>query len=211
MKYFVFGGLLLVVMAMGISAAWRLSDGLAESWRISAVSDAADAAQYREIRATAAAQKYRIQQDQHNLEMAEKQATEPYRIAAIQNAWYWISWFAIFAGSVSILALAISGSWWMIGTSRARVIQAKVNAQTIQLDRVTRQYPLLPYEINGTVRIFNPNNGQIVWLSDKQEPIPQMITASAATQLAGAIAEKAAQAKNGEAIASIIPPLVIEQ
>lgn len=120
----------------------------------------------------------------------------------------------VLVGTVSIVLIvsAIAGSWWIAGQAHASVKRAHYTAHAIALDAKTRQYPLLPYEICGRIHIYNPNTGQVADMAQLTGPAPQMITGSAAVQLGGVLASEAAKASrgNGEAVAAIRPPLVVD-
>jgi hypothetical protein len=106
--------------------------------------------------------------------------------------------------------LAISASYTAMGVGAATVRRARLRASLIPLDPRTRQYPLLTYEVNGVPRVYNPNTGTLVKMDSERNPVPQMITASGAVQLAGAVAYEAAQARDAAGVAMVNPPLVVE-
>lgn len=190
--------ILIIVLACSIFAA-RVGSSVGKGIEINARENAANKAQARQERMA-----------WHRINVIEAERVLPYRIAAKQNALYWLSWFAIAAGATVIMAVAGGVGWWAVGFSRARVEVARREAYVIRIDPVTRQFPLLTYELNGVPRIYNPNTGSVIMLDAGRDETPMLVTGSAATQLAGAIAEKAAQARDGASVAAINPPLVID-
>lgn len=119
-----------------------------------------------------------------------------------------------FAGVLAMVGLglgcvAIRATWGMSG---ALVERTRLWSHALALDEATRQYPLITRAVGGCLVICNPNTGQ-VWRIDGREaqPVPQLVTASGAVQLAGAVAREARQARDAAGVAAISPPLVIEQ
>ena len=161
----------------------------------------------------------RHREEEHQLRMAEREATLDDRIAAGERLLLWVSVATGAAAVVIILATAGGLSYAVIGASRAAVRAAEMRAHLIPLNPGTRQFPLLAYEVRGVWRVYNANTGQLVRFDKTLGPHPQLVTASGAVQLAGAIAQEAAKAAGKAArtdpggaaagVAAVNPPLVI--
>lgn len=193
MRLILFLVLLTLILIIGAYAGSAVADAI----RSDARQDAADRALIR-----------RVAEQRYAIELRREQALAPARVTAWQTV--------IIAGSLSvsgvIIVASVASSYWLIGLSRARVHRANEQAALIWLDPVTRQFPLIPYRRGQEIHVFNPNTGSVISTARLQPPEAQMITASGATQLAGAIAHEAARARrgNGEAVAGINPLLVVE-
>lgn len=193
------GLIALIALAFALAFAYRAGDGFADVMRSNARNTEANQAQEREFR-----------QAEHKQQMNEWHQTEAARVAAWQLVWSGLSIAVVIGGGFVVLASSLAGGILVIGRSIAQVKADNLAAPHIPLDPITRQYPLLPYKHNDKLLVFNPNNGQLLDLDGTHEPVPMMIAGSSATQLAGAIAEKAAVAKDGASVASIRPPLLVD-
>jgi hypothetical protein len=113
----------------------------------------------------------------HALNMAEKRATIPVRLAVKDTLYY-----SLMVGGV-VLIIGTSGAltWLFIGSAVNRV-----RFHQVPLDQVTRQYPLMIYG-NGR-RAFNPNTGERLLLAETSQTDRQLTAGSQTIQLAGIIA-----------------------
>lgn len=123
--------------------------------------------------------------DLHRLNMERKEALQPVRI----EAGFWLIWAATITTIALLAAFAVAGSWWLIGESRARVKAAVFRATLIPLDPATRQFPLLPYEVQGVLQVYDPNTRTLHRLDRPAEPHPQLADGAISIRLAGAAAE----------------------
>lgn len=150
----------------------------------------------------------RFAEDRHALNLEDSQAATAERQAAqarlIRNAGI--------AGAVGLwfvtLALAVGLAWAFVGSGRAVAVRADVRARLIPLDPVTRQFPLLlQYTGRGKVALYNANTGSVAMLDTRREEHRQLIQASGAVQLAGAIAHEASRSRDPRGVAIIQPIL----
>lgn len=95
------------------------------------------------------------------------------------------------------------------GLSMAIVRAAEVKANLIQLDPVTRQYPVyLQYLGNGRFSAVNLNVNAVLVLDTRNDPDRQMIAAMGATQYAGALAREARQSNDPAGMSMIQAPVI---
>jgi hypothetical protein len=198
--------LLFIVVIFCLSACKPspVSEAKAEAIRKRASQDAADQEQARDHR-----------EDAHQTSEVENEA--------LAGAWVFAKQCIILWGAANtmliITAAAVGLGFALVGTGQATAIRAKTRARLIPLNAKTRQFPLIPFEAGGKVRIYNPNTDSVTAVGAIQAPNSQMITASGAVQLAGAIAQEAAQAAKFAArtdpggaaggVAGVHPPLVL--
>ena len=135
----------------------------------------------KEARAAEVRAKTNRRNNIHDQKMADTKALTPIRLAT-KEALYWS---LMVGGSVVIVSGGGALAWLMIGGSINSVRHSR--AQQIPLDVATRQYPLLVYG-NGR-RLFNPNNGERLLLSEVSEACLPRIQASKQVQLAGLITD----------------------
>lgn len=170
----------------------------AEAIRLNAQQNSADRIQARQEAA-----------DQAALNLQQEQAISAAKVQAENITIYYAGILGTIALGLLFLALAAGLSWAMIGTGRAWVRAAEVKANLITLNPETRQFPLfIQYTGKGQFTLTNPNTGSVAFLDTRRAADRQMITASAAVQLAGAIATEARRSKDPAAVAIIQPPLI---
>lgn len=120
--------------------------------------------------------------DKHNLAMADSKALAPVRLIVKEV----LLWSLMVGGLVIITSSAGATSYFLLGYA-VTFISHRRSHQQIALDVVTRQYPLLMYG-NGR-RVFNPNNGERLRLSDVSSAELPRIEAQTKVQLAGLITD----------------------
>jgi hypothetical protein len=135
----------------------------------------------KEARAAGVRAETRRRNEIHAMKMAERRATANVRLATMDAFYYSLA----VSGSVVIVGGGCALTWLMIGGSINHVKHRRV--MRVPLDPVTRQYPLLVYG-NGR-RVFNPNNGERLLLSEISEAGLPRIEATAKVQLAGLISD----------------------
>lgn len=119
--------------------------------------------------------------DKHDLAMADSRSLTSVRLI-VKEVLLW----SVMGGALAIiLSFAGSFAYLVAGTSFYFVRDRKT--QQIPLNPQTRQYPLLMYG-NGR-RIFNPNNGERLLLSDVSSADLPRIEAATRVQLAGLITD----------------------
>lgn len=147
------------------------------------------------------------------LEASQKQATAK----AWRDGWNLTLKYAFYvftAGMCYVLlmasrSIATSFATTTEGISTAIVRAAEVKANLIQLDPVTRQYPVyLQYLGNGRFSAVNLNVNAVLMLDTRSEPDRQMIAAMGATQYAGALAREARQSDDPAGMAMINAPVI---
>jgi len=145
------------------------------------------------------------QQKMWSIDEAERQAIS----AEIVRAKAWVIRWAAGSLSVVLVAMGIGLSWGLIGAGRAAAQAAAVRANLIPLDATTRQFPLLlRYVGRGRYTLANPNTGSVVMLDTRRKEDRQLIAASGAVQLAGAIAAEARKSRDPASVAIIRPPII---
>lgn len=135
----------------------------------------------RDARAAEVRAQTRRTNDKHELAMADSQALTSVRLATKEG----LLWLLMISSSVVVVAGAGSLVWLMVGGSVNTIRHQRT--QQVPLDVATRQYPLLIYG-NGR-RVFNPNNGERLLLSECAEAGLLRVEASTQVQLAGLIAD----------------------
>lgn len=150
----------------------------------------------------------------NEIELRDAKRRQIIKDAGMANAEMAAGWLTFWGGialtltaCMLLLATGVGGSVAIVGTGRAVAIAAQFKANQIQLDRVTRQYPLLRHVHGTRWMIENPNTGQVLALDEKNEPHKLLISAMAAVQHAGVLAREAN--KNNDV--SIIQPLRLEE
>jgi uncharacterized protein YceK len=119
--------------------------------------------------------------DRHDLAMADSAALTPVRLIVKE----FLLWSLMVSGIALMVGGVASAIYFLVGMSFYSIRHKR--AQQIPLDIATRQYPLLLYG-NGR-RIFNPNNGERLLLTDVSEAELPRIEASTKVQLAGLITD----------------------
>lgn len=118
----------------------------------------------------------RRKNERHQADMAERNALMSTHIAAKGN----LIWSGMIGGIIFIFALAISGSFYVVGFSIAKVKQAGL--LLIPLDEKTRQYPLI---IAGSKKSHNPNTLSVSNVWKNSLPYQEALRASTAVQMIG--------------------------
>jgi hypothetical protein len=131
----------------------------------------------RDARAAEVRARTKAANEIHAANMADRQAMTPIRLTVKTTLYY-----SVMIG-VAVLIVGTGGAltWLFIGTAVNRV-----RFHQVPLDVATRQYPLLMYG-NGR-RIFNPNTGERLLLSETSQTNRQLAAGSQTVQLAGIIA-----------------------
>jgi len=143
---------------------------------------------------------------QQQIEIAHRRAIAAQWDIAVNR----IVWAFGYIAIAVIVAVAFSISRASLGIGNAMVRAAEVRANLIQLNPVTRQFPLFVQHIHGAKYIMhNPNTGSVILLDERNEADRQMIAAAGVTQVTGVLAQEA-RASNDPAGVSMIRPPVIE-
>ena len=129
--------------------------------------------------------------DKHDLRMNDSRALTPVRLAVKEV----LLWSLMVGGVAVIISMVGAISYSLVGAAVNFVRDKRI--QQIPLDVATRQYPLLLYG-NGR-RVFNPNTGERLLLSDVSEADLLRIEAATRVQLAGLITDNS-KVVNGELI-----------
>lgn len=119
--------------------------------------------------------------DRHDLRMDDSYALTPVRLIVKEVLW----WSLMVSGVLVLVSFAGAFSYFTIGASYYTIRDMKT--QKVPLDTDTRQYPLLLYG-NGR-RVFNPNNGERLLLSDVSEADLPRIEAATQVQLVGLLSD----------------------
>jgi hypothetical protein len=154
-----------------------------------------------------------VQLQNAQVEAGHKQATAQ----AWRNGWNMTLKFAFYvftAGLCYVLfmasrSIATSFATTTEGLSAAIVRAAEVKANLIQLDPVTRQYPLFIQHIGkGRFSALDMNRNIVLLLDTRSEPDRQMIATAGAVQYAGALAREARQAHDPAGVSMLQTPIV---
>lgn len=114
--------------------------------------------------------------------------------------------FVIFLGSRSVITAFATATQ---GLSQAMVRKADVRANLIQLDPVTRQYPLfIQYIGAGRYAAYNPNVNSLTLLDTRSEPDRQMIVASGSVQYVGVLAREAGKSADPAGVSVVKQPII---
>lgn len=116
--------------------------------------------------------------DNHNLAMADSEALTPTRLMVKEV----LLWSLMFGGVIVIITTTGVYGYFAVGMAINRV-----RFWYVPLDTATRQYPLLLYG-NGR-RVFNPNNGERLLLSEVSEAQLERIEAATRVQMAGLLSD----------------------
>jgi hypothetical protein len=135
----------------------------------------------KEARAAEVRAETRRRNEIHAAKMAERRATANVRLATLDTFYYSLA----VSSMVVIVGGGLALSWLMVGSSVNHVKHRRI--MRVPLDVETRQYPLLVYG-NGR-RVFNPNNGERLLLSELSGAELPRIEASTKVQLAGLISD----------------------
>jgi hypothetical protein len=153
----------------------------------------------------------RVKANQQAMDRAQRR----YNRAETHAAWMTV--LPVFAWSLSIsmafliIAFAVVGARTAWGVGAAVVHKAHLQARLIELDKATRQFPLLTsVDQDGRWFVYNPNTGEAVRLLVERRPTAQQIAAAGLTQVSGAIAQEAAKASDPGGVAAVNPPVVID-
>jgi len=147
----------------------------------------------------------------------QRRAMDQENQKAIQPQWQLALNRAIWGGSItliivvcfSVVSVTRTINQTVEGVGAAFVRRADVGANLIQLDRVTRQFPLFIQHVHGDkYALHNPNAGSVVMLDVSNPADRQMIATSGATQIAGVIAQEARQSTDPSGVSIIQPPIV---
>jgi hypothetical protein len=115
--------------------------------------------------------------ERHRLAMADSRALTPVRLIVKEV----LLWGLMSSGVAFMIGGVISAIYFLTGMAFYSVRNRRV--QQIGLDVATRQYPLLMYG-NGR-RVFNPNTGERLRLSESSVAELPRIAAQTQVQLAG--------------------------
>lgn len=144
------------------------------------------------------------------LQLAEQEGTQAERVAGRSVFIRWFSIFGTVAACGAVLAAAVGFGWGAIGTGQAVARGAAVRAGLIPLDEKTRQFPVLvSYVGHGRFTLANPNTGELIALDTRRNGDRDLIRASGAVQLAGAIAREAARSNDPAGVA-LVRPVILE-
>jgi hypothetical protein len=135
----------------------------------------------KDAKANAIRQQTRRTNDKHSLAMADSKALTSTRLIVKEI----LLWSLMVGGVVVVISGAGGLAWLFVGGS-VNIIRHQ-RTQQIPLDMTTRQYPLLMYG-NGR-RVFNPNNGERLLLSEVSDADLPRIEAQTKVQLAGLITD----------------------
>jgi len=198
---------LLALLALSACGVDPRKEAAAEATRIQAQSQAADAAQLREHNDAM----NKLAEQERTAEIARINEVQAKRVAAMNTMWTTFKIFGSVGLAVTLLALAVSISRASYGIAQATVTAAELRANLIQLDRVTRQFPLLR-QVHGTrYALHNPNSGSVLMLDTARDEDRQLITALGMTQLAGVIGQESRQSSDPAGLAMMRPPTIHAQ
>lgn len=95
------------------------------------------------------------------------------------------------------------------GISDAVTIAALNRANLIHLNPTTRQFPLLIKQVS-TYRfaVYNPNDGSVALLDERNQADRQKIAAAGLTQVSGVLASEARQSSDPAGMSMIRPPVL---
>jgi len=142
-------------------------------------------------------------------ERQQEQDLHQLRRAAWQRFYTVLGIAGSVAVSVSLVGLGIGIAIAAVYSGRAAGRAVEVRANLIPLAETTRQFPLfVQNKGRGLFTAYNPNTGAIIPLHIARREDRQLITASGAVQIAGAIAREARLSNDPAGIAIINPPLV---
>jgi len=153
----------------------------------------------------------RVKANQQAMDAAQRR----YNRAEAHAAWMTVlpvfAWGLSIAMTFLILAFAFAGARTAVGVGAAMVHKAHLQARLIELDKATRQYPLLTsVDQDGQWFVYNPNTGETLRLMAEKPANPQQIAAAGLVQASGAIAQEAAKASDPGGVAAVNPPMVID-
>jgi hypothetical protein len=183
-------------------------DAAAYATRSQADQEAADAEQAR-----------LIQQQLHDQQMQQLELQQEIRVKNKQNSIFaramfiWtVAIFGCLALATVLIYSARSYAIASVGVAKATAQAAMVRANCIQLDPVTRQYPLFLQHVHGSKYVLiNANVNSVLMLDLAHEPDRQMISTAGLTQVAGVLAAEAAKSQDPAGMAMINPPIVHSQ
>jgi hypothetical protein len=165
--------------------------------------------QHADDQAAANAQRLKQEQEIHDYKMENLEAAQVAVQEQLIQIAKWIGWAGRISALMSILALGIGLSVFLVGSGRAGARAAIIRAHLIPLDARTRQYPLYLYNVHNTrYALVNPNTNSVVMLDAKNPVDRQMIASVGAVQLTGLLADNASKftARDPSAV-SIIQPV----
>jgi hypothetical protein len=170
-------------METGPSIGWRRSDKVMKQLLVLIIVILLTGCNnsIKDAKANSIRQQTRRANDKHNSAMADSRALATTRIV-VKEVLLW----SLMVGGVIVVISGAGGLAWLFVGGSVNIIRHQ-RTQQIALDVATRQYPLLVYG-NGR-RIFNPNNGERLLLSDVSTADLPRIEASTKVQLAGLITD----------------------
>jgi hypothetical protein len=153
----------------------------------------------------------RVKANQRAMDTAQRR----YNRAEAHAAWMQVlpvfAWGLSISAVLLIIAIALAGARTAWGIGAAKVHKAHMQARLIELDKSTRQYPLLTsVDQDGTWWVHNPNTSETLRLVSERTANTQMIAAAGLVQASGAIAQEAAKAADSGGVAAVNPPIVID-